>query len=360
MRLHAGRHCNSRVPKGIRKSAARRHHAQASRIEDFALNPSIHPGKARTVAAEPMRRLFLVGCPRSGTTLLQAAIGRLPGVFTLPETAWFTQLLGALGEWTDGRDEYVRTRWRRRLALASPRTHGRMRAAAAVLDGAVEGLPRLPLRLRGSSYIGDFVRLMDRAATLQGCGCWLEKTPDHFAYIGIIARYIPDARFLHLIRNCEDVVASAIDGQIRYADRNAFSGGITHWVRHWNRAAETHLRYAGAPRHLVLRYEDFIAAPQATLQLVRGFAGLGAGAPGTAPAIADLSLEPWKAASLNHPPRRPQRKFEQLFGPQLRAWLRQQLGDYEAISAELQRRQAHLLPPPAAPLHAAWISDGAA
>jgi len=294
---------------------------------------------AAAAAQAPIRRLFLVGCQRSGTTVLQAAAGRLPGLLTMPETHWFPRLLGAAEEWVQGQDAYVRGKWRRRLALASPRTYDKLRQGLCFLDGAGPRAPRLRRQLRGSGYIHELVRILDEAARQRGC-CWLEKTPDHFVYIDVISRYIPDARFVHLIRNCEDVIASAVDSQLRYADRRGFQGSIAFWVERWNRAAETHLRFAGAPNHLVLCYEDFVAAPREQVERLRRFAGLPDG--GAAPRrqhIADLEREPWKEASVNQPVRPPQRKFEELFGPRLQEWLRQHLHDYASVCAELRRRQ---------------------
>jgi hypothetical protein len=298
---------------------------------------SVTPGKD-ALAPAPISRLFLVGCQRSGTTVLQAAAGRLPGVLTMPETNWFPVLLGGLDEWVLRREDYVRAKWRRRLALASPRTYSRLRSNLGALEAG--GASRLRRRLRGSAYIEEVLRLLDTAARRQDCQCWLEKTPDHYAYIEIIARYIPDARFVHLVRNCEDVIASAVDGQMRYADSQTFHGSIPFWVERWLRAAETHLHYAGRPGHLVLCYEDFVAAPQEQLELLRRFAGLPPGGkPRPAQHIADLEREPWKESAVNQPVRPPERKFEALFGPRLRDWLRQRLPDYEALRAELRRRQ---------------------
>jgi hypothetical protein len=294
-------------------------------------------GKGNLAPARPVGRLFLVGCQRSGTTVLQAAAGRLPGLLTMPETHWFPLLLGGLDEWVLRQDAYVQAKWRRRLALASPRTYRRLRGSLAPLEDG--GAPRLRRCLSGSGYIGQVARLLDTAARQQGCQCWLEKTPDHYAYIEVIARHLPDARFVHLIRRGEDVIASAVDGQMRYAEGQVFHGSIPFWVERWLRAAETHLCYAGQPNHLVLCYEDFAAAPQEQLERLRRFAGLPAGPARAAQHIADLAREPWKASAVNQPVRPAERKLEELFGPRLRAWLRQRLPDYEALRAELHRRQ---------------------
>lgn len=299
--------------------------------------PTGHDARA-PAAARAIGRLFLVGCPRSGTTVLQAAASRLPGLLTMPETQWFPTLLGGFDEWVLRREDQVRARWRRRLALASPRTYQRLRESLAPLDAL--GVPRrLRRSLSGAAYIGQVTRLLDAAARERDCHCWLEKTPDHYAYIEVIARQVPGARFVHLIRDPGDVIASAVDGQLRYAERQVFHGSLPFWLERWLRAAETHLRYAGQPGHLVLCYEDFVAAPQEQLERLRRFAGLPAGAQCPAQHIADLAREPWKAEAVNQPVRPARRKFEQLFGPRLRGWLRERLPDYEALRAELRRRQ---------------------
>lgn len=45
-----------------------------------------------------MQRTFIVGCPRSGSTLMQAMLAHHPVVLILPETAFFECLCGHL-EW---------------------------------------------------------------------------------------------------------------------------------------------------------------------------------------------------------------------------------------------------------------------
>lgn len=291
---------------------------------------------------EPVRKIFVVGCPRSGTTIVQAQLASLPGVYTLAETHFFVRLLGHFDRWLH---EHPRLggKWLRRMLLVSGRTHRRLREGLNEALGEEGGGIRLPRRLTGRSYVRRFVRGLDALARRAGCGAWVEKTPDHLAYIDIIAKRIPDAYFLHVVRNGEDVLASAIDGQMRYRDRRAFRGGIDHWIARWNRSAEVHLHYARHPQHIVLPYESLLAAPERVRELLAELSGqdpaLCRGPGGVAAHIADLDIEPWKQGATDGVIRAPRRKFEELFGPLLQAHLRDHLHDYREFIDELAKRQ---------------------
>ena len=78
--------------------------------------------------------------------------------------------------------------------------------------------------------------LLDRrTAAAHDCSTWVEKTPNHLMYIDDIASYVPEARFVHVLRNGEDVVASIVDADLSQPTR-AFRGGVKRWARRWNYA----------------------------------------------------------------------------------------------------------------------------
>jgi len=157
----------------------------------------------------------------------------------------------------------------------------------------------------------------------------------------MIRALCPDALFVHVMRAGEDVVASAVDAEMRFAGGDSFRGGAAFWVRHWNRAAETHLRYAGQPRHHVVCHEDLVQDSEATLTRLLEWAGLDDEPPrSTRPGeIADLRQEPWKRDALSGRVVAAARKFEALFGPQAQRWVRERLHDYGTLRAEVARRQ---------------------
>lgn len=229
-------------------------------------------------------RVFLVGCPRSGTTLLQSLLSAHSQIHSLPETHFFQQLFHT--------DES-----RRLLDPALPlrklilRGLQERRRGIAVSIGWVsghrgrkawEGAPELtaggPADLRGmasfhiKAHAIRFGALLDQQCLMATKRIWLEKTPDHLFYIAHIQRYFPTARFLHILRDGEEVVASLYQAAKRHAPWRPFLD-IDHCIDRNNRALAESLRWRFHPQHLLVRYETLIADPQKTLARVLHFLG---------------------------------------------------------------------------------------
>ena len=292
-----------------------------------------------------MHRIFVVGCPRSGTTVVQAMLASLPGVMSFGETNYVIRLLGQFDRWLRG-DPMSERKWQKRLWLARRKTHRVMQDSIESAFPRLEDVPRLSRHLTGRGYLAEFRRVLDAASLSHGCHAWVEKTPDHLAYVDILQVEFPQAHFLHVVRNGEDVLASAIDGQMRYREHEVFEGSIPHWVMRWNRAAEVHVRLAGNPRHTVVPYECLFTAPLEVRRLLSCLAGMEDEAP-VEPCrnrlhIADLDQEPWKHGSTEGILQLPSRKFERVFGPDTQAWIRAHLSDYRQVLSTVAKAQPEL------------------
>jgi len=66
--------------------------------------------------------------------------------------------------------------------------------------------------------VKTFVQIVDAASLKAGRPIWVEKTPDHLFYVKRIQQYIPDAAFIHIIRNGRDTVASLVDAARKFPD----------------------------------------------------------------------------------------------------------------------------------------------
>lgn len=285
-----------------------------------------------------MRRTFVVGCPRSGTTLVQAMIARHPDVFSLHETYFFESLLGdAELRWGD-REARSTRRWYHRAGMAQSWGRRRLRE----LERNYARLPRhslVPRRWRACAR--RYATLLDDAARKQGRSHWVEKTPNHLLFLDEISESIPDARFVHVLRRGIDVVASIGDADMRLETR-AFSGGMVRWARRWNRAVEMHLARLGMPGHHLLCLEDLVENPDGEWHRLREFLGLDPGKPlldRPGCEIADARTEPWKAAAISGIAKSVNGKSQALFGPQSLAWLRQHLASYGTIRAAIREQQ---------------------
>ncbi|HEY0232026.1 MAG TPA: sulfotransferase [Dokdonella sp.] len=291
-----------------------------------------------------MQRVFLLGCPRSGTTFLQAALSGHPAIASIPETAFFERTLpDRVDQEVVGLDfatanprarrgrEYLRIQRRARRAL---------RRVARDL-----GLPpgRIGVRPGLAGYVGTFTRLLDSMAHSRGCSAWLEKTPSHVFYLDLIERYVPEARCIHLLRRGEDVIASAVEASFLYSrigEGLSFCHGIPWWVAYWNAAVEMHRRYAGMENHHIVFYEDLMGDFPREFKRLCNFIGVAPLPPrlDAMDRITALDSEPWKQGALSGRLSPAESKFDTLFGPTAREWILEQLQPYEEVRASLGAR----------------------
>lgn len=299
---------------------------------------------------DTMRRTFIVGCPRSGTTVVQAMLARHPDVLTLPETALFEHLLGGLDwRWGDRGARRPRQRAAHRLGFARRRGREAFRESLRRI-GHMDARARAPLRT--ANCVSRFVATLDDAARAAGRGMWLEKTPNHLLYVPEIVRHLPDARFVHVIRPGVDVLASIADANLRFDDNHAFGGDAKQWAQRWNRAIDIHRRYVDRPGHHFVFLDDFVADTPVRWRALCLALGLDPDAPladTCAQPVADLAEEPWKHAAVAGRPRPPRPKVDALFGPALRHWLDQRLVPLAPLRAACVERDADSATPPAGP-----------
>lgn len=115
---------------------------------------------------------------------------------------------------------------------------------------------------------GDFLRIvMQEVARKQGTARWADCTPDHLLYMEEIKRQMPDALFIHIIRDGRDVALSYVKQGWSYPlpwDRDeclGVAGLYWEWVIRKGRERGKRL---GADYQEV-RFEELITNPQETL-----------------------------------------------------------------------------------------------
>lgn len=280
---------------------------------------------------------------------MQALLARHPAVLTLPETAFFEQLCGGLEwRWGDEGARAPRRKWRRRLGFVSKGAHDRLMDLQRAQTGATQAWWAT---WRTRQCAREFVDLLDRQAAALGHSTWLEKTPYHLLYIPQIERWVEGARFIHVIRRGEDVLASVADANMRFDGNGAFGGGTVLWSRRWNRAAEIHQLNSGRPNHHFIFLEDLIADMDAEWKRLCTFLALDPDASLEHVCdqdVADVAHEPWKQGATSGIPCPTKGKAAKMFGPQVRQWLQENLQPYDdlrrsCISREQDRHAARTM-----------------
>src|SRR5258708_24570321 len=184
-------------------------------------------------------RVFLLGAPRSGTTFLYALLASQPNVLSMPETGFFER-------WAPRRLQHVVLDGQLSM-VACPTGRTARRDLGASLQEVAKKIcstERVKGRLFFRSYGRDYIRLLDSAAAAQRKTVWIEKTPNHLFYLDKIEQLVPNAKFIHLIRKGEDVVASCVRASIGYAqllDKWTFCQGIPWLTANSNTATDINL-----------------------------------------------------------------------------------------------------------------------
>ncbi len=210
-------------------------------------------------------RIVVVGVPRSGTTLVQSLLAAHTTVTSFTESHFFSRhftLLPLLS--TPILTKSPVTRLREFLAENDePATE-----AALWLEANVATITRLPFQTRPVAR--TLLQVLDELTERRGKSSWIEKTPRHLRYVPFLQTISPRTRFVHVIRNGLDVVAS-----LREASQSwERPYDLEACARRWNRDVRFSLGRVNAPTDHFVFYEELTSEPEATLEQLLGALGL--------------------------------------------------------------------------------------
>lgn len=193
---------------------------------------------------------FVVGVARSGTTLVRFMLDCHPQLAIPAETHFIPSLIqGSPIAPALQRDEFIRR-------VTSSFTWPDFRLSDETFTHALASVEPFT--------VADGLRVFYRqCAESQGKQRWGDKTPTYAEHIAAIARLLPEAHFVHVIRDGRAVAASR-----RHL---AFGPGpdIAAQARDWRRKVEaTRMQSAACPHYMEVRYEDLLARPEAVLRTI--------------------------------------------------------------------------------------------
>lgn len=273
------------------------------------------------IESEIVHRVFIVGCPRSGTTLVQGMLGMHPSVQTFPETHFFDYAFPG---------NFLKRR------LTWPALNVRRVMQQFMLEIGRPDLAReAKISPLARDYGAKFVELLDRIALEAGKRIWVEKTPKHLYFIDAITEQVLKCKFLHIVRPGVDVVTSLYE--ITNRDPKTWTKGrrlgfkgftIDECIALWNRGIEITWKHHKQPSHHVVRYESLVADPEPELKGICEFLAIDFSATMLRPEEMFAKIvgteEPWKANN-SQPIHRPESKFQQIFSEETQRYILENL-----------------------------------
>jgi hypothetical protein len=219
---------------------------------------------------KPVGPIFLVGAPRSGTTLLQRMLRSHPTISSpTGESHFIIPLLSKAASYGDlSKPENIaaalREMHRINAEFVETDLHG-VRFDVGTLANTIHA--------RGAHTMPQVIDMLFRInAEGEGKSRWLDKTPYYIHHIPLLAAIYPDAQFVHIIRDGRDAVLSMLE---RSVDIRVFSfyQGAKLW-KYYVDAGRMMAAILPPERYLEFRFEDMLNDQKTTLGRVCDFLGV--------------------------------------------------------------------------------------
>ena len=219
-----------------------------SRLRNFFTAERLRILPRATLRKDVPQPVFILGFPRSGTTLVEQTLTAHPRVAAGDELPLIHDITSIMPR-----------------MLSSPMVYPEALAELWMGDRR-EGLDDL------RDYYLQKVRQM--GILRDGADFFTDKMPLNETHLGLVAMLFPDAPLIHVIRHPLDIMVSAISNHFTHGlyCATALETAATHYVRVMELVS--HYRSQMALRYLPLRYEDMIADQEGSVRAMLDFVGL--------------------------------------------------------------------------------------
>ena len=192
--------------------------------------------------------VFIIGMPRSGTTLVSNLINASEEIY-IPEETHFFQLKS---QWNKKSFDTFKNDF---LDLDKN----------TYLKGLDITNKDKNIINKSSSYKEIFESICKLKAKKKGIDRWGEKTPIHFEYIDEINEYFPRAKFVNIIRDPRDVINSIL----------ASGWGNDQIYRRLSMYKQNIKKYNVEQKNILnIKYEELVKNPENTVKSIYKFLGL--------------------------------------------------------------------------------------
>ncbi len=212
--------------------------------------------------------VFVVGSPRSGTSILTWCLGQHPNIFAVPESNWMGDFV------VNAAVVHQVGAARGHLSILSAMDISRdellSNFGGTINDLIVSHRPDLEKTRAAIPSLPEFMRRPIPGPKLR----WVDGTPEYSFYIYALRKLFPEAMFIHVLRDVRDVVRSMLNLH-RLAGVGLVANeeeAYRYWIRTVNACVLAERAYGANVVHRT-RYTDLIEKPEATMRSLLEFVG---------------------------------------------------------------------------------------
>lgn len=223
----------------------------------------------------PQNPIFIVGYPRSGTTLLQRMLAVQPGLYTFPETHYFNVVEKAI-RWDNNAAEEIIDQ--DSLPAILGKIYEKMRLRFTEAENAdlmfLAANKKLSSKKIFETIVSHYLMILDPDITDNVYFRWIEKTPNHAHFLERIVSMYPEAQVLHVLRHPVPAIYSR---KLKFPFNK--DTPVAELARRWNRMVlDVEAFIQKYPGHIYsLRYEDLVGDLDKQFQGVAAFLNINAG-----------------------------------------------------------------------------------
>jgi Tfp pilus assembly protein PilF len=221
-------------------------HAQIERLRNFFTSGRLRLMPRAKLRSDVPQPIFILGFPRSGTTLVEQTLSAHPKIAAGDELPLIHEIAAIMPR-----------------MLASPLGYPEALTELWMGDQR-EGLDNL------RDYYLQKVRQM--GVLRSGATRFTDKMPLNETHLGLIALLFPEAPLIHVLRHPLDIMVSAFSNQFTHGFYCAYD--LETAARHYVRVMDLvqHYRAEMSLRYLPIRYEDIVQDQEATVRTMLAFA----------------------------------------------------------------------------------------
>ena len=203
--------------------------------------------------------VFILGSPRSGTTLFTLMLKQQPQIAIPYESHFIVPVVKKWGGVTANDFPSVRQEILEEIF-----------SSAYVRDWHPE-ISRQQVDLQKCNNLSTLIDAVFMAyATNSSKQRWGDKTPGYLTHADTLYHLFPHSKFVHLVRDGRDASLSLLKTHFR---PDNFLSAIEHWQRNVTIARKM-LAMLDSDQQMEIRYEDLVESPQSTLAAVCDFLDL--------------------------------------------------------------------------------------